>query len=60
LMDRQLLATYLGFLIRRGLLPQPESPAAFQANTRERQPLRMAAGAAGFRQDTGRLTGSRS
>ena len=49
LMDRQLLTTYLGFLVRRGLLTPPESPAAFQANALERQPLRMAANAAGFR-----------
>jgi amino acid adenylation domain-containing protein/thioester reductase-like protein len=49
LMDRQLLATYLSFLIRRGLLTPPEPPATFQANALERQPLRMAASAAGFR-----------
>jgi thioester reductase-like protein len=49
LMDRRLLTTYLGFLVRRGLQTPPESPAAFQANALERQPLRMAANAAGCR-----------
>jgi amino acid adenylation domain-containing protein/thioester reductase-like protein len=59
-MDRQLLATYLGYLIRRELLPTPETPAPFQANTQERSLLSMAASAAGLRQGAGPLTVTRA
>jgi thioester reductase-like protein len=58
LMDRRLLATYLGFLTRRGLLPAPEPRPVLQSNADERKPSRQAASAADSRQGARPITGA--
>jgi thioester reductase-like protein len=41
-MDRQLLATYLKFLVRRGILPPPETSTVFLSQPHEQRPGRLA------------------